>query len=466
MNNIWDKVSLSKALNIKIDHEITVGPLEFDSRKIKGGELFVAFTGGVTDGHLFVQDALARGAAAALVSHLPAGVERNKAILVKDTYEALVKLAEYKRSISKAKFIGVTGSVGKTSTKNAIACVLRAHAKTFFSQGNFNNHLGLPLNLASMPDDIEFAVIEMGMNNPGEISILTKLAKPHIAIITNVEPVHIEFFNSIEDIFHAKCEILEGLDKDGIAIINADSPWFSKFSEVLNRKKIHRVYTFGHANKGDVTLTDMSHQGSSMIANYNIMGTSTEVKTNITGIHQAINIGIALLISKILGLNIEKSKLALRDLQPEKGRGLLGRLRLIGNKEVTIVNDSYNANVPSVTAALANIKHIPGRRKVTILADMYELGDHTQSFHESLRQPIIDNNIDLVLTVGKFMRYLHEKLPDSINKKHFDNLEQLKVNILQCLEDQDVILFKGSKGTKLHMFVDEFINQNNKENVI
>jgi UDP-N-acetylmuramoyl-tripeptide--D-alanyl-D-alanine ligase len=464
--NIWDVRSLRAALDVEIAEGIQTSHIEFNSKQISGGELFVALTGGATDGHLYVKDALNRGASCAIVSKLIEDVDRDKLILVGDTYQALLKLAKYKRDNSQAKFIAVTGSVGKTSTKNAIYMALQACGKSFFTRGNFNNNLGLPINLASMPSDIEFAVIELGMNHRGELSELTQIVLPDIAVITNVEAVHIEYFNSIEDIVDAKCEIFEGLDHTtGVAIINGDSLYLDRMKNDLKQKQIHQILSFSNAGKGNSNLIAVNYQESVMIADYEVMGERIQVKTNIIGNHQALNISIALLVAKTLKQDLNKAALGLSKLEPEKGRGLAIQMTLPDNKKVTVINDAYNASVPSITASLANIKNIPAKRKVAVLADMYELGVHAQTLHENLAAPIQANNIDLTVTVGPFMEYLHKKLPQGITK-HYANLEQLKLEILSLLEDDDVILFKGSKGTKLHIFVEEFINQNVKQNAL
>ncbi len=463
---IWDSKTLREALSVSVADDIQTAHVEFNSKDIKGGELFIALTGGASDGHLYVKDAISRGASCAIVSKLVNDVDHNKLIVVDDTYKALLKLASYKRSNSQAKFIGVTGSVGKTSTKNAIYMSLNACGKAFVTRGNFNNHLGLPINLASMPNDISFAVIEMGMNHKGELAELTKLVHPDIAIITNVEAVHIEYFSSIEEIVDAKCEIFSSLDpKDGIAIINADSPYYTRIQNNLHAQNIHNIYSVSRSHQGNANLLNVHHQGNSMVASYNIMGEEVQVNTNITGAHQAFNIAIALLVVKLLKQDLKKAALGLSMLEAEKGRGLVLNYQLDNGKNITIINDAYNASVPSIIAGLENIKNIPGKRRVAVLADMYELGEYTQRLHESLSAYIEPNNIDLVITVGPFMRYLHDKLSSKI-AKHCEDLSQLKQNILNYLEDEDVVLFKGSKGTKLHVFVEEFINNKINSNAL
>jgi UDP-N-acetylmuramoyl-tripeptide--D-alanyl-D-alanine ligase len=464
---IWNKDSLSKALGLAIDKQINTTHVEFDSREIKGGELFFALTGGATDGHLYVKDALLKGAAAAIVSHRPDGVEDDKLIIVEDTFEALLKLAKYKRDNSKAKFIGITGSVGKTSTKNALFTALNACGKSFFTRGNFNNHLGLPINLASMPDDIKYAVIEMGMNHAGEISKLTSMARPDIAIITNIEAAHIGNLGSMEAIADAKSEIFEGVQANGTAILNIDSPWYERMRAAVLKRNIQNIYTFTKKNNAaDAKLLKTKHHGTFMEADFDIMGQNISVKTGITGEHQATNISIALLVTKLLGEDIKQAALALADLKPENGRGLPIHLKLHSGKQITVVNDSYNASVPAVIAAFKNISNIAGKRKIAILSNMNELGDFTQELHESLAEPVLENSLSIVLTVGDYMRFLHCKIQNNIAAVHFNNLEELKARIYDYLEDGDVVLFKGSKGTKLYLFVEEFINQNNKENAI
>jgi UDP-N-acetylmuramoyl-tripeptide--D-alanyl-D-alanine ligase len=255
--NLWNKESLSGALNIKTNIEYSANRIEFNSENVQPGDLFIAVKG-ARDGHLFVQDALNKGASCAIVEYHPEGCDISRLVLVQSCLDALNNLAEYNRSRLKAKIIAITGSVGKTSTKEAFSLALEGFGNVFSGRGNFNNHLGLPINMASIPLDTDYVILELGMNHAGEIRYLSKMLKPDVAIITKIAPAHLAFFNSVKDIAKAKSEIFEGLSQNGVAIFNKDDEYCDiMYQEAL--KYTNNIRTFGTSQISDIIIHELEN---------------------------------------------------------------------------------------------------------------------------------------------------------------------------------------------------------------
>lgn len=416
----------------------------FDSRLIEEGDIFLALPGATSDGHDHVKSALEKGASAAIVSKIIEGVDKEKLLLVSDCLKALSDIALYKRKKSNAKFIAVTGSVGKTSTKELLGLALSAHGKTFISQGNYNNFLGVPISLASIPDDTEYAIIEMGMDHKGEITPLSNLTKPDIAIITAIEKIHIANFDSIEGIAEAKAEIFAGMNNEGIAIINS----LSNCHELLKKTAPHGAISFGVESK----VSNYQVKNNATKAELNILGKKITLNIdNILGIHQINNMAIALSCVASLNLDPAKSIPMLEKFQLPRGRGLVSKIT-VNDKNITLIDDSYNAGPASVKAALRNLSYYQGR-KVAILGDMTDMGDEALKLHLGLKQDIIDNKIDKVICFGKMMSNLYEDLPEAKKLGQYLTLKELALELPDKLEEKDILLIKGSLYlTKLYGF--------------
>ena len=412
------------------------GKLVFDSRLIEKRDIFIALPGASMDGHNFVKSAFDKGAAGAIASKIPEGISQDRLILVENTLTALSDMALYKRSKSKAKFIGITGSVGKTSTKELLGLALSAHGKTFISRGNYNNFLGVPINLASMPDDTEYAVIEIGMDHAGEITPLSDLVKPDIAIITAIENIHRANFDSIEGIAEAKAEIFHGMLEFGIAIINA----LSNCYELLKQKaEAHKIISLGIESK----ISNYQVKENNTEANFNIFGKEITLKfDNIMGRQQIHNMMAALTCVESLGLDPMKSVHALEQFKLPRGRGMVSRIS-VNNKNIILIDDSYNAGPVSVKAALKNMSYYSGR-KIAILGDMTEMGPESVSLHVALKEDIIANNINKVICFGNIMLNLYEVLPEDKKLGSYLTLKDLAIALPDKLEDGDVLLIKGS----------------------
>ena len=462
MKNIaWTSQELGVALNIDIPQSFVANRVEFNSRDIIPGDIFVALPGGQRDANQFIDDALKKGAVLAIANEK---ARRNpKVVNVKDPFAALKKLAEYKRKNSKAKFIGITGSVGKTSTKESTVSMLSEFAATFSSKGNFNNHIGVPLTLASLSNDAVYSVNEMGMNHAGEIRELTKIVKPHIAIITKIGPAHLEFFDSVADICRAKCEIFEGLDKEGVAIINKDCEFYNLQAEILNNLGIKDIYSFGENEKTDCRLVEYENYGEYSKLKYQILGKEYITKSYLLGKHQYVNLSASLLTSLALGLDVEKAVYSIENIKPFHGRGVIHKINLSQNTFATIIDDAYNANPLSMKAALEALSEKDGE-KIAILAEMKELGPNAAKLHAELIESVIKSGVTTLITVGGLMKNLHNVAKGNIvNNLYFDevNLDTFEEIFELIKPTNSTILVKGSNSTGIGRILNFFKNKSN-----
>lgn len=471
---VWNQESLEAVLGVKVPSKILAQKIQFNSKDLKPGDLFIALSGGAGDGHDYVKDALNRGAAAAIVSKKIGEIDPLRLIYVTDTMVALEQLANYKRQRSKAKFVAITGSAGKTTTKDITSKLLRRFGKIFASRGNFNNKLGLMINLASMPDDIYYAVIELGMNHAGEIRELTKQLKPDIALITNIAPAHLQFFGSVEEIADAKSEIFESLTSEGIAIINQDSPYFERMKSNLHRyctanNVSVNMLTFGENDNSDVRLASYCPESSSakVALEYVVkseLGDSQKIKLSLehTPRHYALNIAAGLAVAMALKLDpnvaAASSEFVMLD-----GRGkIISAIK--DGKHYQIISDYYNANPESMKAALEYFGQIPSVKKIAIIGDMLELGENAAGLHESLAPFIVNSGANTVLLVGHLMSGLKHILPATINSRAFSNINELLASIESLIEQDlisggDLILIKGSNSINLKKIMDYFTSE-------
>lgn len=454
MKPIWTSESLAKALSLEVAHGISGRVLHFNSKDLSEGDIFIALQGN-NDGHAYVLDALSRGAACAIVSKPVEGTFKDKLIFVEDTYKALYALADYKRRTSKAKFIGITGSVGKTSTKEIIFDIAKNFGISFVSRANFNNHLGLPLNLASMPDDTEYGIFEIGMDNAGELSELSKFLKPDIAVITCIAPVHLAHFNSTDDIAAAKAEIFDGMGNDGLAILNADDKYYNYFIE---RAGLIRSVSFGEKDGSASQLCKYEFDGQLAHIELKLKDKSYCIDTTLGGHHMARNLACALLVSNILGFDAQAATNFMRELKPARGRGEQIELILSGHK-CTLIHDCYNAGPVSVTASLKHLAEIKHPYKIGILADMRDLGSQEKKYHKALGKHVIAAGISKLYTVGNLMRELHEDLKGLLELKHFSSSQELRQEIDDLVDKDALILMKGSKSMGLLAIADYLIKE-------
>ncbi|AFD19919.1 MAG: UDP-N-acetylmuramoyl-tripeptide--D-alanyl-D-alanine ligase [Rickettsia slovaca] len=447
---IWNSKTLSAVLGITISNSINCNEVQFNSKDVKKGNLFIALQGN-RDGHDYVLDAIDKGAAAVIISKRVEINDKDKIILVDDCFEALQKMALYKRENSKAKFIAITGSVGKTSTKEALKVLLQNDFLVFASRGNFNNKLGMLINLASMADDTEYAIFELGMNHKGEIRELVQILKPNIAMITNISEAHLEFFNSLEEIAEAKCEIFANFSKNDIAVINADTNCYNKILSILKNLSITDIHSFGRSAKTSAELILYENLGEQVYLKYKINNKVLDVTIPFIPRHFTENYTGVLLIIDILGKDIEIAANHLANISPTKGRG-----EIINIQNCRVICDYYNASPQSMKAALEYLKQVPAENKTAIIGDMLELGENSKRLHEKLVQYILDAACSKVYLVGVNTKYINDLLPSKIAKKYFKNVDELITHITDLFEGNELILIKGSRGVKLDKIVDYY----------
>lgn len=441
-----------------------VASVTIDSRKLTAGCLFVALNGERVDGHGFVKNALSQGASAALVERVPEGVtDTSRLIIVKDTYKALVDLARASRKRAKGKIIAVTGSVGKTGTKDAIRTSLTSSGSTYATQGNLNNHIGLPLSLANLSEKTNFGIFELGMNHSGEISYLTEILRPDIAVITNIEAVHLEFFPDIAAIADAKAEIMEGIDRNGTIILNRDNNFYEHLLHKAHEHGISNILTFGEHKEANCRLISYELQdfGSQIEAIINGVAITYHIGT--TGRHWAITSLAALAASTSAGADLANSAATLANFHEPEGRG---KIHLVNSPHgnITIIDDCYNASPVSMNAAIAKLAELQSHkasnsRKIAVLGDMLELGSASEELHISLLAALKQHNIDKVYASGRMMKHLYEALPEKMRGAHAENAAALSSILIDELKENDIILIKGSRGSRMDIVRDSITNK-------
>ena len=429
----------------------TVEGISIDSRTIGRGEAFFAIADR-REGHEFVASALAAQAGLAVVAANPPVTPPPGAplLVVPDVLAGLRALAAAARSRTQAKVIAVTGSVGKTGTKEALRLALSKDGETHASIASYNNHWGVPLSLARCPTNAHYAVLEMGINHPGEIEPLSRLARPHIAVITTIAPVHLEFFGSLAKIADAKAEIFLGLEPDGAAVLNRDN---SQFAHLKRRAKEAgaRIVSFGEHEKADARLIKCALRENCSTVQAEILGTELTYKIGAPGRHLVLNSLAVLATVVVAGADLALAALALSEFKPALGRGARIELELPGGSAF-IIDDSYNANPASVAAALALLGQTPigarGRR-VAVLGDMLELGPRGRALHRGLAADVNTNAVDLVFCCGPLMRALWQALPASRRGGYAENSAALEAQVLAAIRAGDVVMIKGSLGSRM-----------------
>jgi UDP-N-acetylmuramoyl-tripeptide--D-alanyl-D-alanine ligase len=436
--------------------------ISIDSRHVAKGDLFIALVGPSFDGHHFVQAALKAGASAAIVSHIPDDCRKDdNLLLVKDTTKALEDLGYAARRRTHARVIGVTGSVGKTGVKEALYDVLSQQGKTHATVGNLNNHFGLPLTLARMPKNCDYAVLELGMNHSGELIALSKMAAPHVAIITTIASAHLENFPTVEAIADAKCEIFSGLCENGTAILNADNAFFDRMKQSALDQGVKNIVSFGHAADADfkVLSFEAAPCGGSDVHGA-IMGETIDFTISHPGTHWVTNSLAVLAGVKGLGANVKTAARDLTALKQLKGRGAIHSIDIHGGS-ITVIDESYNANEASMRAALSVLSNRTGR-KIAVIGDMLELGPDEASIHAGLSDAV--DQIDLVFTCGRLMRKLHDALPHNKRGAHASDSENLAPLVVQAVRPGDVISIKSSRGTRTDLILSALLEIQSKGN--
>jgi len=428
-----------------------ISSISIDSRDIAPEALFVAIKGESFDGHDFVGAALANGASAALVSE--AFHARNggrNLIVVPDALLGLIALGKAARARSRAQIIAVTGSAGKTTTKEAIRTALSAAGETHASIKSFNNHWGVPLMLARMPRAAQFGVFEIGMNHPGEITPLVQLVRPHIAVVTTVAAAHLQFFNSVADIAAAKAEIFLGLEPGGTAVLNADHDYLHILFNHARKAGVGRIVTYGFDESADWRIEHAETVGSVTMARVVHDGEVLKLTLQVPGRHMVANAVAALAVAHLSGEGSRVALDALAKFGAPEGRGETTRLGP-AEKPLILVDESYNANLASMAAAMEvyRSQKPAGGSKILVLGDMLELGPQGPALHASLKDKVLETGAARIFLVGPIIASLAAVLRDDAVVSHAATIEEIGETILASLAYGDAVMVKGSKGVRL-----------------
>jgi UDP-N-acetylmuramoyl-tripeptide--D-alanyl-D-alanine ligase len=457
MNARWTAADAASATSGRNTADWLAAGVSIDSRSIGAGELFVALRGPHRDGHDFVGAALERGAAAAMVHREPAGSRLVLPLLrVADTFAGLNALGAAARARSEARIVAVTGSVGKTGTKEALRLALATSGPAFASVESLNNHWGVPLSLARLPANAAYGVFELGMNHPGEIAGLARLARPHVAVVTTIEPVHLAFFPSVEAIADAKAEIFLGLEPGGVAVLNRDNPHYARLATAALRAGAVEVIGFGTHREAAVRLTGCVLDPAGSTFEAACRGTELRCRVPIPGRHWVMNALAVLGAAAAVGADPTKAATALAQLEALPGRGRQHRLPWRGGS-LTVIDESYNASPPAMAAALAvlgAVEPAPGGRRIAVLGDMLELGPAAADRHRELAVPLAAARVDHVFLVGPVMAALDEVLPPAVRGGSWLSVDEAVPALFEFLQPGDVVMVKGSHAARVDCIVE------------
>ncbi|MER9454365.1 UDP-N-acetylmuramoylalanyl-D-glutamyl-2,6-diaminopimelate--D-alanyl-D-alanine ligase [Mesorhizobium sp. M0478] len=441
-----------------------ISGISIDSRSLQPGDAFFAIKGEAMDGHDFATAAIKAGAGVLIVAEgkLPSlGRLTAPMIVVQDVLAALEKLGVAARARSSAKIIAVTGSAGKTTTKEALRHVLSAVGTVHASAQSFNNHWGVPLTLARMPGDCDYAVFEIGMNHPGEIRPLVKMVRPHVAIVTMIAAAHLGFFRNLDEIAKAKAEIFEGIEPGGAALLNRDDARWKLLDKMARTAGVEHVFGFGENARSTYKLTKCELHADHSDITARIGGQDVVARIGAPGRHMVQNVLAVLGAAHLVEADIAKVAEALADLSAERGRGKRHMLRH-PKGPITLIDESYNANPASMAAAMALLNATPvtgeGRR-IAVLGDMLELGDHSAKLHAALAELIVGTGTNTVFLGGPEMRALADILPDEIKTEYRAGAEELKPLLLSTLKAGDVVMIKSSKGIGFSKLVEALLGK-------
>lgn len=461
---LWQSEDAARATGGRVTKPWAATGVSIDTRTLRPGELFVALKD-VRDGHDFVKAALEKGAAAALVSRVPEGVAEDAPLLVvPDVLRALEDLGRAARARTKARVVGITGSVGKTSTKEMLRAVLGGQGRVHAAEASYNNHWGVPLTLARMPEETEFAVIEIGMNHPGEISPLARMADLDVAMVTTVAPAHLEAFDSVEGIAREKASILDGLRAGGVAVLNADIDT----APILRAKAADcgvTVVGFGHAEGADWRILSVSLSDEATVVRASRRGEPLLFKVLSPGRHFAANALGALAVAEALGCDPAIAACDIGRWSPPAGRGTRERIvmDILEETGFDLIDDAFNANPASMAAALDvliaavpenGIGRLAAGRRIAVLGDMLELGPQEGALHAAIaRHPGLEK-LAVIHCVGPRMRALWQVLPRAQRGEWVETAGELAARARSIVDAGDIVLVKGSKGSKVSLVVD------------
>lgn len=456
MTALWTSQEIAKATGGKASEAFEVTGVTFDSREVRPGDLFVAMPGTSHDGHRFVEGAFDAGATGVIVSHPVSGPH----VLVEDSFAALQALGRAARERSSAMIFGITGSVGKTSTKEALYAALERNrpGRVHRSVKSYNNHTGVPLSLARMPREAEFAVLEMGMNNKGEIAALTRQVRPHIVLITAIAPAHIENLGSEEAIADAKAEIFEGLENDGAAIVPNDSRHRDRLVKAA-RRRANRIITFGGGDADVRAIHAVTAERGGSIISAALLERELTFTISQRGDHWVANALAVLAAVEAAGADVALAGLALADLGGLKGRGQRHLIEVRGG-EALLIDESYNANPASMAATLKSLgEERDVFRRVAVLGPMRELGAHSDVLHAGLAPALLEAHVDCLILIGEEMYPLEKALAGQIEAELVSGVDEAVRALKDLVRPGDAILVKASNSVGLSKLVESMAKE-------
>ena len=453
MTALWSEAELVRALGApSAPLAVPVGGVSIDTRTLRPGDLFFAIKGEASDGHDYVARAFEAGSAAAVIAQ-PRGAglaAHEPTFLVDDTLRAMERLAKAARARAEARVVTVTGSVGKTSAKEMLRVVLGRFGLTHASAASYNNHWGVPLTLSRLPASAVFAVIEIGMNHAGEITPLVAMARPDVALVTTIAPVHIEHLGSLEGVADAKAEIFSGLEPSGVAVLNRDAPQFERLAAVAQQRAA-RVATFGADAACDAQLIGVAAVDGGSRIRARVFGRELEFVLGAPGLHMAQNALGVLLACEALGVDVAGAAAALAEFAPQHGRG--ARLMMTSaSGPFTVIDESYNANPASMRAALALLGAVEpagAGRRIAVIGDMLELGPDGAAMHAALAPELARNGVDLLFGAGPLTRALYEAAPPAMRAAWAERANDILPRLADALRGGDVVMVKGSNGSRM-----------------
>ena len=454
MTALWSRAELAAVFGAAPTAPLSaaVSGVSIDSRTLEAGDLFIAIKGAAHDGHDHVARAFESGAVAAVVSRERAGrlAALGPLFAVDDTLSAMERLGVAARARSKARIVAVTGSVGKTTVKEMLRAILSACGATHASAHSYNNHWGVPLTLARMPASARYGVLEIGMNHAGEIAPLTRMARPHAALVTTIAPVHIEYLGSIEAIADAKAEIFLGVEPGGAAALNRDAPQFERLAEAAVAHGA-RVLKFGRGADCDARLIEVEAIDGGSRVTARVLGRELAFVLGAPGVHMAENALGALLAAEALGADLDAGAAALERFSPQQGRGARFSITTPDGPAI-IIDESYNANPASMRAALkllAAAKPGPKGRRIAVIGDMLELGPKAKAMHAELAADLSANRVDLLFGAGPLTRALYDAAPASMRAAWAERSNELTDEVARALRGGDIAMVKGSNGSRM-----------------
>ena len=452
----WTFAELQKITNgsnSPINESIKIKGFSIDTRSLKQGDLFCALKGEHHDGHDFLLKAYENGASCFLLSDTNKNIPSLPFIKVDNVLKALERIAKNTRKRIDARFIAITGSVGKTGTKEMIKLALSRVGKTFANKGNFNNHIGVPLSMSNAPYDSDYCILELGMNRKGEIKKLSNLVSPEIGIITAIENSHLKGLKTLKNILEAKSEILDNIRKDGCFIYNADTNYSEELKQKAEKINIRTIISYGKNEKSDIQLLNKKKIKDKYLIEAKYFKKKISWKMPDLSDHWYINSLCILGIGRYCGLNISSLLDSLENFKLPSGRGNLVYVEK-WLKKFYIIDDSYNSSPASLSASLDKFNKMKFTgNKIAVLGDMNELGENSEILHLNMKKKLEKTNINIIFTVGKYMKKLSQELPSSIRKMHFEDIYELEDELKKIVCTNDCLLFKGSHSTELYSVV-------------